>query len=61
MSDDIDIHVETLPDGRLAITDETIQNNDGLLAILERMPNYWIRDEWFHGFTSPLPEAPTCH
>lgn len=47
--------VQMLPDGRLFISEETVQNEPtGRLAeILTKLSNYWQRDMWLRGWTSP--------
>jgi len=51
--------VKTLPDGRLFISEETVQNEPtGHLAyLLGRLTNYWQRDEWLAGWVSPKEES----
>lgn len=47
--------VETLPDGRLFISEETAQNEPTghLVWLLERLSNYWQRDTWLRGWVGP--------
>lgn len=50
--------VQILPDGRLFISDETVQNDTTvrLVKILTKLPNYWRRDMWLAGWISPVEE-----
>lgn len=50
--------VTTLPDGRLFISEETVQNEPtGRLGwLLDRLSNYWQRDAWLAGWVGPKEE-----